>query len=38
MSDLTPITWSEYVHILALSVVLAAIGTMICYAVVQLLP
>jgi hypothetical protein len=30
-------TWLEYIHILALSIVLAAIGTALFYSVVQLL-
>jgi hypothetical protein len=31
-------TWLEYMHILALSIVLAAIGTAVFYFVVQALP
>jgi hypothetical protein len=31
-------TWLEYIHILALSIILAAIGTAVFYCVVQMLP
>jgi hypothetical protein len=31
-------TWSEYIQILALGIVLAAVGTAVFYCVVQLLP
>jgi hypothetical protein len=38
VSDQTPITWLEYIHILAMSVVLAAAGTAGFYFFAQLLP
>jgi hypothetical protein len=38
VSDQTPITWLEYIHILAMSILLSVAGTALFYFVVQLLP
>jgi hypothetical protein len=38
VSDQTPITWLEYTHMLAMSIVLAAAGTAVFYGVVHVLP
>jgi hypothetical protein len=38
VSDQTPITWLEYIHMLAMSILLATAGTALLYSVVQLLP
>jgi hypothetical protein len=38
VSNHTRMTWSEYIQILALSIVLSAVGTAVFYCVAQLLP